>query len=271
VTSAAVPSPAPSVRPYGLWRAELLKLRKRRGLVVTVGLLTIGIVAVVFLVLAVLHAVNPDHHGPAGGIDGLSGGTSSLLFLGSVAAIIAGSTAGTGDLRAGVLRELVITGRSRVALFGARVPGGLAFLLPFVVATYLVTAVLSASLTDTIHPAPGTGLMVKLGIWALAVVSYWFVIGLGLGAVIGSQGPTIGILIAWRLFAAPLLSAIDFLGGLRDVLPTVAFSNLVPGGLPNDFPESSVDMSSGVAVLVLLLWTALALGIGAWRTSTRDL
>ena len=66
--------------------AEILKLRKRRGLMIACGLMTIGIIFVVNLVLIVLHAVNPDHHGPAGGFENVGGASGALSLLGSVAA-----------------------------------------------------------------------------------------------------------------------------------------------------------------------------------------
>jgi hypothetical protein len=42
--------------------------------------------------------------------------------LGSIAAILIGSTAGAGDVASGFFRTLVVTGRSRAALFAARIP-----------------------------------------------------------------------------------------------------------------------------------------------------
>jgi hypothetical protein len=270
LSSAAAPTPAPGIRPFGLARADLLKLRKRRGLVITVGLMTVGLIVVVEVILVVLHAVNPAHHGPAGGLDNLTGGTGVINFLGSVAAIIAGSTAGTSDLRSGVFRELVVTGRSRLALFFARVPGGLGFVLPFMIVTYAIIAVLSGTLTDFAHPAPSTGTMIEVGVWALAVTAFYFVLGLSLGSLLGSQGPTIGILLAWRLFLMPILAHIGFLGGIRDALPNIAFASLVPHAARSLRETTDVHLSSVAAVLVLLLWTGVALAVGAWRTATRD-
>ncbi len=48
---------------------------------------------------------------------------SSRIFFGPLAAILIGTEAGAGDISAGVFRDLVVTGRSRLALFavaGAR-------------------------------------------------------------------------------------------------------------------------------------------------------
>src|SRR5207247_5238047 len=114
---------------------------KRPGLVAITACLTVGAALVVYGVLAILHAANPAHHGPAGGVTNLGHGLFVLMILGSVAATIVGATAGAGDLAAGVFRELVVTGRSRRALFRARIPGGLVFLLGFASVAYALAAV----------------------------------------------------------------------------------------------------------------------------------
>jgi hypothetical protein len=104
--------------------AEFLKLRKRWGLLAWSLLLTVGAVLVQYLTLVLLHANDPAQHGPAGGLDHLSGTASTLVTLAPVAGVLIGAAAGAGDLEAGLFRELVVTGRSRLALFAARVPVG---------------------------------------------------------------------------------------------------------------------------------------------------
>ena len=61
-----------------------------------------------------------EKYDPAGGIDNFTGSIELLTQIGVVAAILIGATAGAGDRGAGVFRELVVTGRSRLALFAAR-------------------------------------------------------------------------------------------------------------------------------------------------------
>ena len=55
--------------------------------------------------------------------------TTSVLVVDDEALLC---TAGTSDLTDGVFRHLVITGRSRLALYLARIPVGLSILLPLV-------------------------------------------------------------------------------------------------------------------------------------------
>jgi hypothetical protein len=268
VTAAA--APAPRVRPFGLARADLLKLRKRRGLFWTSALLIVAPMVVAYGILAILHAVNPDHHGPAGGIENLGHGMSVLVLVGSIGAIIAGASAGADDLSSGVFRELVVTGRSRLSLFGARIPGGLAFVLSFTAVAYGISAVVSATASGSL-PAPSLTLVVESGLWIFAELAFYFLLGLGLASLTGSKAYTIGILLAWRTAVSHILVSISALGVYRDVFPDVPFDRLAPGAVEEyvrDVPRLSISLAA--SVLVLLLWVGLATAVGAWRTATRD-
>jgi hypothetical protein len=268
VTTAA--APAPRVRPFGLARAELLKLRRRRGLFWTMTVLTIVPQVVAYGILAILHAANPDHHGPAGGIENLGNGMSVLVLLGTIAAVIAGASAGAGDLTAGVFRELVVTGRSRLALFSSRIPGGLAYLLSFVAVAFTISAVVSG-VANGFLPAPSVTLSIESGLWVLAEGAFYFVLGLGLASVTGSRAYTIGILVAWRTAVSHILTAIGALGVYREAVPNVAFDRIAPGGVKRFVGEGPhIDVSLGAAVAVLLIWVVVACAVGAWRTATRD-
>jgi ABC-type Na+ efflux pump permease subunit len=82
--------------------AELLKLRRRRSLVAASLVLIVAPMVVSFVVLVVLHAVNPGKYGPAGGVDNLRGALQLLSQIGVVAAVLIGVNAGGGDLAAGL-------------------------------------------------------------------------------------------------------------------------------------------------------------------------
>jgi len=271
MSAVAVPAKtARPVKPFGLAHAYWLTLRKRRGLFWTMAAMTVGIEVVVFGVLLILHAVNPNHHGPAGGISNLGHGMFILNLLGAVAASIAGASAGADDLSSGVFRELVVTGRSRFVLFAARVPGGLAFLLPFTAAAYAVAAVVASAAHGYLE-APSVTLMIESGIWVLAEAAFYFVFGLGLGSLTGSRAYSIGILLAWRLILARIIAAIGFLGLFREVVPDVHFARLLPNGVEATLREGPhVGVSLAAAITVLLVWVAVWFGLGAWRTITRD-
>jgi hypothetical protein len=129
-----------------------LELRKRRGLMIVVGVVTI---APTFLILGLrlaFHLFDPAHYGPAGYPGQFATAASLQAGLGLIVAIVVGATAGTSDLNDGMFRHLVITGRSRLALYLARIPAGLAILLP-VVALAFTTLCLVTSYESVPQPA----------------------------------------------------------------------------------------------------------------------
>jgi hypothetical protein len=251
----------------GLVGAELLKLRKRRGLVLSALALTVVPMIIAYVVLLILHAADPAKHGPAGGLENLSGSMEVLSQLGVVAAILVGATLGAGDLGSGVFRELVVTGRSRLALFTARVPAGLALVLPFAGAAFAVTAT-AATVFAGSSEAPSAGLLVSSGAWLGLVTGLAFVLALGVSSALGSRGTTIGILLGWQLIAMPLVLQIGALGSLREGLVEAATERLEPGRLFEG--GATVPMSLAAAVVVIAAWTVVPLAVGAWRTCTRD-
>jgi ABC-type transport system involved in multi-copper enzyme maturation permease subunit len=273
MTTATLNAELPRHRLAARWsprlvRAELLKVRKRRGLVATAVTLTIVPMIVAYVVLGLLHAVDPAKHGPAGGAQNFA---DSLNFLGAltiVAGILVGATAGTGDLGAGVFRELVVTGRSRLALFAARIPAGLAFLLVPVAIGFTVSATSATLLAGRLDP-PGAGLIVHSAAWLAVLAALSFVIALGFSSVISSRGTSIGVLLGWLLVAMPLLMQIGSLGVLREGLIGAATDRVEPAAVLGN-GGAHVPMSLGATIIVIAVWAIVPLAAGAWRTSTRD-
>jgi ABC-type transport system involved in multi-copper enzyme maturation permease subunit len=252
-----------------LIRAELLKLRRRRGLVAVVAALTVLPMVIGYTVTSILHATNPDKYTSAGGVENFTGSLEMLAALAAVAGVIVGVTAGAGDLSAGVFRTLVVTGRSRIRLFAARIPGGLALLLPFVAAGFVVAAVASIALAGS-EPQPDAGLVVRTAAWVGVQAAAAFVLGLGVGSLFGSRGMSIGVVLAWMLALEPLLLALDVLGSLRTGLLGAAVQRLEPTSKFVEGGEPAVAMSLGAAVAVVALWAVVPLAVGTWRTAARD-
>jgi hypothetical protein len=248
--------------------AEWLKLRKRRGLFWWSLVLSVGIVTVVFGIIEVLHLSDPARHGPAGGLNGYQGSLFGLALAGSVAAILVGTAAGTADVSSGVFRDLVATGKSRWALFAARVPGALAFFVPMITLGYVVIASCSVGLAGSLA-VPGAGLIARGYGWVLLATGFDLLLALGLASFIGSRATTIGVLIGWQFLAAPLLAQVTFLGAARQALFPSALDRLAPIAA-TDQGAPVIVHSVAMAALVLLSWAAIALGAGAWRTFTRD-
>jgi hypothetical protein len=253
-----------------LLAADVLKLRRRRGLVIVTSLLTVGSMAVTYGVIELLHVASPAMHGPAGGIDNLGHGSWVAAALGAVASAIVGSVAGAGDLDAGVYRDLVVTGRSRVALYRSRLRSGLVFLLPFAAAAYVVAAVSSVVFAGS-RPVPGLHMLLTTGLWVLLQVAFYYVLAFGIACVLASRSYTIGILLGFRLALTPILASIPALGVVRELVPGVALQDLAPTALGNTIRQGpDVPMSTGAIVVVLLVWAVAAVVAGGWRDTARD-
>ena len=272
MSSTTVSATAPRTRARRSWRprlvsAEFLKLRKRRGLVISTLALTVLPMIVAYTVLLSIHAANPAKHGPAGGLENFTPSMEMLSVLSIVAGILVGATLGAGDLGSGVFRELVVTGRSRLALFAARVPAGLMFLLPIVGAGFAITATGSVVFAGSLD-APSGSLLVGSAAWLGLVASLALVLALGVSSTIGSRGTTIGIVLGWQIVAAPVLLQIKTLGSLREGLLGAATDRVAPAALFEGSPP--VPISIAAAALVIGAWTIVPLAVGAWRTWTRD-
>jgi ABC-type transport system involved in multi-copper enzyme maturation permease subunit len=130
---------------------------------VAVLLLTVAATVATFAILTVLHASDPAHHKLVGGLRHFDDGMYSLTQLTTVAAILVGATAGAGDLAAGFFRSLVVTGRTRWALYATRVPGGLFVLLPLSGLAYTITA-LACQFAHGSQSTPSASLLIALGL-----------------------------------------------------------------------------------------------------------
>jgi hypothetical protein len=86
--------------------AEVLKLRRRRGMLAISLVLTLGLMAVVLAVMAIQHGGNPARYGPAGGLANYRDDIGVVALMGLVVGAIIGATAGTQDIEAGVFREV---------------------------------------------------------------------------------------------------------------------------------------------------------------------
>ena len=120
-------------------RTRIMELRKRRGLMAALIVVNIGVPTIFLIVRLVAHAVAPKSYGPAGGYDIFTALVVGIMFFfGFIVAATLGCTAGSVDLTDGMFRHLVITGRSRLALYFARIPAGLAIIVPLVAAGFTI-------------------------------------------------------------------------------------------------------------------------------------
>jgi hypothetical protein len=262
---------ASSVRPLGLRliRAEILKLTTRRGLMIASLLLTVGATVAMFAILAALHATDPAHHKLVGGLQHFDDGMFSLTQLATIAAILIGATAGAGDLAGGFFRNLVVTGRPRRSLFAARIPGGLAVLLPVTAVAYAIVAVVS-QFAHGAQATPAVGLLIEAGLWFQLYVNVMFLLALGLASLVGSRATTLGILAGLQLLVTPVVQGLHNPGVGTEAVLGLALWKLAPDELLNGTPGGHQGTSPAATVVVIAAWMLLALGLGAWRTVRRD-
>jgi hypothetical protein len=355
-------SPLPT---WSMITTRMMELRKRRGLMIALILVTIGFPTVFLAVRLILHAVAPKTYGPAGGYNIYTAMSAGVLYtFGFVVAATLGCTAGSVDLSDGMFRHLVITGRSRLALYLARIPAGLAIIVSLVavgftiVCAVCVYAAPSKLNYDGVHvpaglseqgletwaannattavcelpyrngpanigcnyrgnghnqvivpgpsggPVPATAaqteaaavqiarqdytdyrnqflypsdsLMIKTGLWLELEAAIGFVVGLGLGSLLGQRTVSVILMIVLEIILTPIAirTQIPHFINLQRGIVGVATAHLEPGQLPLAFGGGGHDFriteSTTTAICVILGWLICWSALGAWRMMTRD-
>jgi len=360
---------------------RFMELRKRHGLMITLILVTVGIPTVFLGVRLLLHALAPKTYGPAGGYDIYTALVSGVLYIfGFIVAATLGATAGSADLTEGMFRHLVVTGRSRMAIYLARIPAGLAVIVPLVAVGFTIVCAVcvfaaptrleyngvtvpaslsragfeswaadhvdevicnfnfsigpSSPIAGVVNsvpcgngPAGGPGivqqppgsqgqpqpsqsqirqataviadanyadysrrflspsdsLMIRSGLWLELEAVIGFVVGLGLGSLIGQRTVAVILMIVLEVVLTPILSRarIAHLSNLQRAVVGLATAHLAPGGLPvlggggggpggGGGNAGLLPESTTVAVCVIVAWLVGWSVLGAWRMMTRD-
>jgi len=133
-----------SLPTWPLIATKHLELRKRRGLMITVAVMIIGPTVLVMGLRLAFHLFDPAHNGPAGDPSVFNAIINLTAEFGFIVAAVVGAAAATTDLNDGVFRYLVITGRSRLALYLARIPAGLAILIPALAVAFTMLCLVTA-------------------------------------------------------------------------------------------------------------------------------
>ena len=365
----------------GMVATRCMELRKRRGLMVALVFVTI-VIPTVFLVIRLLaHAIAPKSYGPAGGEDIFNALVAGVLYVfGFIVAATLGCTAGSVDLTEGMFRHLVVTGRSRLALYLARIPAGLAIVVPLVAIGFTIVCAVcvfaaptqvsyqgvnlpaglseaglqhwaadhtnevvcgfpyrgspSSTIGDVLNAAPcggpgsgpgvihkgppgssvstvptsaqiraaavqiaaqdysdyskvflspSVGLMVRTGLWIELEVVVGFIVGLGLGSLIGQRTVAVILMIVLEIVLTPILSRanIPHMINLQRSVVGLAVAHLEPsslgfifggGGGPggNQGTSRLVPESRTAAVFVIIAWLVGWTALGAWRMVKRD-
>ena len=247
--------------------AEMLVIGHKRGTMAWAAVLALGSLIALYVIGAIEHASNPAKYTAAGGLEGFSNGIEMLgVFIGPLAAILIGAEGGASDHASGVFRDLVVTGRSRAALFAARIPGALAVCAVLVTIGYALVVLGTLGFAAG-QPVPSATVLGKGLAWSLLVDLTVCAVAVGLAAMTLSRPATITVLIGFQLVASPILLQATALGAARKLLLDASVLHFAPahsGGPP------VISESTGVAALVMLAWVVLSAALGLWRTCTLD-
>jgi hypothetical protein len=123
---------------------------------------------------------------------------------------------------------------------------------------------------------PPDSLMIKAGLWIELEAAIGFLVGLGLGSLLGQRTIGVILMIILEVVLTPIVirARIPHLQDLQRAVVGVATAHLEPGQLPLAFGGGGHDYrlteSTTTAVLVILAWLIGWTALGAWRMMTRD-
>ena len=267
---------------WPLINTRLLELRKRRTLMIVTAAFTVGLPVIFYAVRLAYHLGNPARYAPAGAPDAFATIGTLMGEFGFIIAATLGATAATADLTDGMFRHLVITGRSRLALYLARIPAGLSILLSLAAAGFTVACLVTAFLGGP-QAASAAGVsagdMIRSGLWLELYLVIGFMVGLGLGSLMGQRTVPVILLVVLEIIITPVLADHPlpyFLNGERLVVG-VAMDQLKPAALAGG---TSVGPSGGLMhlppmptwamITVIAGWIVGWSALGAWKMATRD-
>jgi ABC-2 type transport system permease protein len=242
-------------------RAELFKQRSTRT-----GLSLLGAMLGLVLFAVLLHGFGL----PARNFDSTSEQLTHLYAwgerLGALFAALLGAMSITAEIRHGTIRPtfLVTPRRGRVVaakVWASTLIGAGFGLAAGAVVAGVGTAALAARGIDVRLDAGDYALLLAGGAAAAAL---WAAIGVGLGAVVRNQVPTLIGLCAWLLFVEGLL-----LGDVADVNDVGRFA---PGAAASAISGQDPDrlLAPAVGLILLVLYAAAATVAGSLATSRRD-
>jgi hypothetical protein len=263
--------------------AKFLELRRRRVLIAVTAVFTVGTPVIFYGIREIYHLSDPAHYAPAG-VGAFANTVTLMAEFGFIAAVMLGATAGTSDLTDGMFRHLVITGRSRLALYLARIPAGLSILLSVAAVGFTVTALATAFLSG---PEPASvaaalpGDLARSGLWLEFDLAIGFTVGLGLGALMGQRTVPVVLLTVWQIIITPQLAdhMLPHLINAQRIVLGVAMDQLKPAMLAGGVtvgptggiqPTAPPPMPTWAMAAVIAGWVLGWLAIGAWKMVTRD-
>jgi ABC-2 type transport system permease protein len=239
--------------------AELLKQRSTRtGLGLFAAMLGLVLLAVL------LHSLLPA--------EDLTNLPTQLMvfgrgeFLGALFAALLGALSITAEIRHGTIRPTFLVTPRRGRVIAAKVVTSVMIGAGF----GLIAGGLAAAVGTVALRARGIEVLLDGSDYALVVLGaaaaagLWAAIGVGVGALVRHQVPTVVGICAWLLFIEGLLAG--DLVGLGDV------GRFLPGAaaLAISGQEPGTPLAPAVGALLLALYAAAAALVGSLSTSRRD-
>ncbi|MGH8860364.1 MAG: hypothetical protein ACRDVG_03865, partial [Jatrophihabitantaceae bacterium] len=123
---------------------------------------------------------------------------------------------------------------------------------------------------------PSNSLMIRTGLWIELETAIGFLVGLGLGSLLGQRTVGVILMIVLEVVLTPIVLRVKVphLENLERAVVGVATAHLEPGQLPLAFGGGGHDYrlteSTTTAVCVILAWIIGWTALGAWRMATRD-
>ena len=200
-------------------------------------------------------------------------GIGMLGVAATFAAVLLGATAGSVDHQRGVLRDLVVAGRTRWRIPLLRM---LAAALWLTVATAIALGIVSA-FAVTLAPVAGSidwhEALVENGVSSLPGLASPLLFGTGIALLVGSRGVAIGLFFLLSLVIDNILLALPTVGDWWQHVSLSAAEEQVAAhiGRPDQGSFFASDDPLGVAIAVLAAWALVPLVLGLVRLTRRDL
>ncbi len=237
-------------------RAELGRMLRRRGLVITAVAIPAAAVVVIAIIEMVLYSRSPLESPIAGGSSMLTGSGQLVAFLLVILATLIGATLGAEDTVNGTLRYILLTGFSRIRLYLVRLP-----IVAIVGILVSLPALLLLIIAAVVLPHEGAPSISASNLWQTfllfaATTTVYGLIAYGIGTAIRSTGGAIAAALGLNIVGLNLVGAIAlWQPRVEDWLLPIALARVTEGG----------DTSIGVALLALLIWCGVFLVAGLAR------
>ncbi|MGH2451601.1 MAG: ABC transporter permease [Candidatus Limnocylindria bacterium] len=237
---------------------------KQRSTLTNLGLLSAMLALVLLAVL--LHALGL----PAENVDSASEQLTTVVGwgekLGAVFAGLLGAMSMTSEIRHGMIRPTFLVTPRRVRVLTSKVLASMFFGAAFglIAAAVAVGAGSAALATRGIENQLDAGAYELFLAGGTAAGPLWAAIGVGLGAVLRNQVPTLIGICAWLLFVEGLL--VGDVAGVGDV------GRFAPGAAAAAISGQDPDklVPPGVGLALLVLYTAAATLAGSIAAARRD-